>query len=360
MGSIRKKTFTKPLPLNAEVVVVKGETFAKVKPPKGRAVTYPVTTGKDGSQRIVVTSATFVAKFRDGSGIIQEVSTNCRDEGAARSVLAELERRAEMVRSGVLTAAEDRIADHAATPLADHVSGWLTSLRASGNSVRHIEDAERLTHRLCTECGFRSLRDIVASRVESWLSEKLDEDMAARTRNSYLQAVSGFCTWCVRNGRLSVNPLKVVSKADEASDRRRQRRAMTEDELKRLLFVARWRPLAEFGRESVRKDSDAVQSKRGTWTAAPLSFDGLDAAVERARKQLADNPDFVAKLELRGRERALVYKTLLTTGLRKGRRIGFREVATSRPRSRASRPVARRAEREESARQLDPSSGRFG
>ena len=35
MGSIRKKTFTKPLPLNAEVVVVKGETFAKVKPPKG-------------------------------------------------------------------------------------------------------------------------------------------------------------------------------------------------------------------------------------------------------------------------------------------------------------------------------------
>ena len=51
MGSIRKKTFTKPLPSNAEVVVVKGETVAKVKPPKGRAVTYPVTTGKDVCQR---------------------------------------------------------------------------------------------------------------------------------------------------------------------------------------------------------------------------------------------------------------------------------------------------------------------
>ena len=69
-GSIRKKTYTKPLPPNAEVVVVKGETVAKVKPPKGRAVTYPVTTGKDGLPKIVVTSATFVAKFRDGSGII--------------------------------------------------------------------------------------------------------------------------------------------------------------------------------------------------------------------------------------------------------------------------------------------------
>ena len=112
MGSIRKKTFTKPLPQNAELFTSKGETFARVKPPKGRAVTYPVTIGKDGSRRIVVTSATFVAKFRDGSGIIQEVSTNCRDEGAARSVLAEHDRRAEMVRSGVLTVAQDAIADH--------------------------------------------------------------------------------------------------------------------------------------------------------------------------------------------------------------------------------------------------------
>ena len=70
MGSIRKKTFTKPLPLNAEVIVVKGETFAKVKPPKGRAVTYRVTTGKDGSPKIVVECGTYVAKYRDGSGII--------------------------------------------------------------------------------------------------------------------------------------------------------------------------------------------------------------------------------------------------------------------------------------------------
>ena len=69
MGSIRKKTFTKPLPLHAEVVVVKGATFAKVKPPKGRAVTYRMTTGKDGSQRIVVESGTYVAKYRDGSGL---------------------------------------------------------------------------------------------------------------------------------------------------------------------------------------------------------------------------------------------------------------------------------------------------
>ena len=69
-----------------------GATFAKVKPPKGRAVTYPVTIGEDGSQRIVVESGTYVAKSRDGSGLVHTVSTGCQDEGAARSVLNELAR----------------------------------------------------------------------------------------------------------------------------------------------------------------------------------------------------------------------------------------------------------------------------
>ena len=93
---------------------------------------------------------------------------------------------------------------------------------------------------------------------------------------------------------------------------------MTTAELLKLLHVARWRPLAEFGRESVKKDAEDVRSKRGTWTMKPLTIENIDDAVDRAREVLADNTDFITQLELRGRERQLVYKTLLTTGLRKG------------------------------------------
>lgn len=46
MGSVYKPRFTKPLPSNGELFTSKGETFARVKPPKGRAVTYRVTTGR--------------------------------------------------------------------------------------------------------------------------------------------------------------------------------------------------------------------------------------------------------------------------------------------------------------------------
>ncbi len=142
--------------------------------------------------------------------------------------------------------------------------------------------------------------------------------MAARTRNSYLGALKGFCTWCVRSRRLTNNPLSSISQADEQSDRRLVRRALTEPELQRLLYVTRLRPLAENGRETVHKPASEVTGKCDTWTRAPLTYATIEAAAERARERLTDNPERIAELEAVGRERALVLKTLLLTGLRSG------------------------------------------
>lgn len=57
---------------------------------------------------------------------------------------------------------------------------------------------------------------------------------------------------------------------------------------------------------------------RATWRRAPLEYGDLDAAVERARSALVDNPALVAALEREGRQRALVYRVLAQTGLRVG------------------------------------------
>ena len=51
---------------------------------------------------------------------------------------------------------------------------------------------------------------------------------------------------------------------------------------------------------------------------AALTLDGLQAVVERARQRLTKKPDFVEKLERLGRERRLIYTTLVLTELRKG------------------------------------------
>ena len=94
MGTVFKKQYTKPLPKGAEILTQEGKTIARWKPAKGRTATAPVARGKDGSLRILKKAATYTAKFRNGQGIIVEKATGCRDEGAARSVLAELEKKA--------------------------------------------------------------------------------------------------------------------------------------------------------------------------------------------------------------------------------------------------------------------------
>jgi integrase len=49
-----------------------------------------------------------------------------------------------------------------------------------------------------------------------------------------------------------------------------------------------------------------------------LAFDTIDEAAERATQALAGNHDLIVRLRRVGRERALMYKTLVLTGLRKG------------------------------------------
>lgn len=58
--------------------------------------------------------------------------------------------------------------------------------------------------------------------------------------------------------------------------------------------------------------------KRSGWTYAPLALADLDGAEKRARERLKNNPAFIEQQERLGRERALIYKTLVLTGLRKG------------------------------------------
>ena len=292
MGAVIKKQVTKPVPAEAETFVRKGERFARWTDARGRKRMAPLTIGKDGSDRIVTESPYFVAKYRDGADVVREVATGCRDETAARQVLADLERKAELVRSGVMTAAEAAIGDHQAISLAEHFDAYLTYHEAKGACEEHRSERGRQFRRLAADCSFAALADLRREAVERWLTVQAQAGMGARTRNSYLSSALAFGNWCVETSRLVVNPFDAVPKANEKADPRRQRRAMMEPELVRLLSVARERPLLE-----------ALTVRKGP----------------RKGERYADvRPEVRRRLERLGRERALIYKTLVLTGLRKG------------------------------------------
>jgi hypothetical protein len=189
MGTVYKPTATKPLPTGAEVFTRKGERFARWKDARGKARTAPVTTGKDGTVRLVIQSARYVAKYRDGAGVIQVVPTGCRDEQAARRVLGDLERRAELIRAGVMSAAESAVAVHQTTPLAAHLDAFDQHHQAKGVTKIHREDTGRYLRRLAADCAFGSLADLRREVLERWLVLRMADGMSARTRNAYRNAL---------------------------------------------------------------------------------------------------------------------------------------------------------------------------
>ena len=216
-----------------------------------------------------------------------------------------------------MTAAEDSSADHQTFPLDEHFSAYLDKLEAEGTTAGHRKNVRRCVNRLAADCGWQRLADVTRDSLERWLARQRRVDMGARTRNLHRSAIMAFCNWCVETSRMVVNPIARVAQADEKSDRRRQRRSLTEDELGDLLRVARFRPLAEYGRETIRKPRDETKGRR-SWSKAPLTLETLYEATERARCSLRENSAFIEQLETTGRERALIYKSLVLTGLRKG------------------------------------------
>ncbi|MGZ0174836.1 MAG: tyrosine-type recombinase/integrase, partial [Planctomycetales bacterium] len=317
MGSLRKKTYTKPLPPNAELFTKKNQQFAKWVDGRGKKQSAPTTTGRDGSLRIVLETGRWLAKYRDASGAIREIATGCRDRSAAQTVLTDLERRAELIRSGVLKASEEAIAGHSTRPISQHFEAYHEHRVTQELNETRIKNTDSRLKRLARECDFHRLADLAGEPFTRWLGLQLEQGMGAGTRNEYHKELTGFANWCIHTGRLTSNPFSKIPRANVKADQRRKRRALAEPELEKLLHVARWRPLAEYGRKTVHLESTDNQ-KRSNWKKAPITYETLEAVVTHARQQLAGNPGFMHKLGHRGRERALIYRALVLTGLRRG------------------------------------------
>ncbi len=299
MSTVFKKQFTMSLPEGAEIFARKatgedGEevsiTFARWKDRTGKRREGRITEGKDGSRRVRVEAATWTAKYRDGAGIVREVSTGCKDKGAALAFLGELDKRAEKVKGGILSAQECAIADHSRSPIGEHVADYVAWLADRGYVAEHVKDRDRSLTRIAAACGFARLSDINRAALERYLAARRRDGEGARTSNRHRAAWVAFCNWCVREARLSVNPVAGIAKAVESVDVRRERRALTVEEFRRLMAAAKDRAL-----------QDMMTVRRGK--RAGEAFAAL-------------RPETRARLIALGEMRALFYWLLVGTGLR--------------------------------------------
>ena len=94
---------------------------------------------------------------------------------------------------------------------------------------------KRIIKHACVE----TLSDIDIESVEEAIFEiQCEDDLGNKTVNHYMQAIDSFCNWLVPR-RMATNPLKGMQRLNTEVDVRRQRRALSVDEMARLLESAR-------------------------------------------------------------------------------------------------------------------------
>ena len=141
-----------------------------------------------------------------------------------------------------------------------------------------------------------------------------DKGSSPTTVNHYRVHIVAFCNWAVQYDRLPNNPLQGLQKAATNGDIRHQRRALTRDEVSRLLKVAKLRPVADFCRETIRLKGKRKDG-RPNWKRGKLTKENLEECFKRGLVKLGRSG---AKRFIRtGRQRELAYRVMLSTGLRK-------------------------------------------
>ncbi len=151
---------------------------------------------------------------------------------------AKLESEARQRLTGLIDTEQERLAEQKNAGIEPLLEGFKASL---DNSTRkHVDLTMYRVRRIVAGCDFRRLADINREPVEVYLRQLCRaEGIGHRTFNHYAQAMDSFCNWCVNTNRLLRNPLKGLERRNVAVDVRHPRRALSPDEMSRLVAAAR-------------------------------------------------------------------------------------------------------------------------
>jgi len=166
--------------------------------------------------------------------------TGTEDEKETRAIAEEIQAEHRLIRQGRLPAPTS--ADLASKrDYDDVVKEYLTWGRtrggkgAAGWSQQYGYKQERFLEIIKDGLGFRTMADLpdCMTRLEKFLNGLT---CGSRYIDAHRAAFSAFCSWCMRRGYLTDNPIKNLSPWSQQVQN--PRRALTVEEIKRLLAVA--------------------------------------------------------------------------------------------------------------------------
>lgn len=210
------------------------------------------------------------------------------DKTASQAMFADLLRTRDRKAAGLI----DPHQSHLSRPIREHIDEYLTTIQASGKvqSEKYFSEKRRILNSFVKSTGMRVLADLTGEATNAYLTRLKS---SAGTKRVHHTAVNAFADWLVRMKRIAANPINGVARPQRGKVVHK-RRALRPDELQRLLDAARSRPLA----------------------SAETNHGGRSGDRKPRAAKLRDRT--IARLRRVGEGRALLYKTAIFTGLRKG------------------------------------------
>ena len=186
-------------------------------------------------------SKVYRGRFKlSGETSVRDVPLETRYQHVAEAKLRKIVKELEEEAAGLISPRQVR--DAAQRSLTEHLSEFIADLEARGRCKKHVKHTRNRLARLFDQNEWRRFRDIDPNGFARWRSGQ--NDLSAKTCNEYLGHANALLNWCVRNGRLAHNPLASVQKVETRGRETVKRRALSPDELQRLLTISGHRSTA--------------------------------------------------------------------------------------------------------------------
>jgi len=177
--------------------------------------------------------------YFDHNGKRRDISSKTTDYAAAVVIGKKLETDSALRENGIGSDRTDRYAAEATRPIAEHLTEFHDALKVKG-TAKHAGGVKGKVSRIIDAIGAESIIDLTPAVIQTVIGElhSGEKNRSLQTCHHYLRAIKQFSRWLHRDGRIPENTLAHLTGFNAATDRRYERRALTEGELVRLIDAA--------------------------------------------------------------------------------------------------------------------------
>lgn len=236
MAHLYRPTYTRPVPASAEIVTVNRVRFARWRGRKDREFLAPLCEGDPSKCRVEIDC--WWCEYEDHKGVRRREKCYA-DRLASETKMLEIRQRIDRIRSGDVSEGVQR---RLGRDLADLIAEWKEDMEGRDVSAGFIALSLARVNRVVSlvKAGRPAdLTDTAVARVLRKMRDRPARPVSAKTSNHYQAAVHSFLLWCVKEKCVESDPMAAAKALEVDSRKTFERRALTIDEVTRLIAATR-------------------------------------------------------------------------------------------------------------------------